>query len=708
MTETNRLDNGKLDLPAILDLRDDLGPTDGKRPSEIVGAVRRMKTNYVTARSTRDYLYRICTTLYYDSIDAYTKVTGDAQAVVGSVKSDWRHKVHGPFCFENVETVVGYLMDATFPTKDYFTLEPTKREDLFRAKVATALMQKKLTQAQVKSAWEQQLRQACILGWSTLSMQWVRREGVRNFRREDEDIIRLADGSSTKQLVYRPASEKYVEYDNLELICEDPTHIYLDPNASDPNRGNIVRIVPMTLAEILGCMASGEFNNFDTDLMNEAVDDIMQGEMNDPLYMNIQGYGSFNANLIPGEDKPLPVVEFWGDLPVNGRLLCGYHIVCLGQLLLKIEVNNNWAGKPFVTTNYTRVQGRPYGMGLIEPSLCYYLLLDIIQNQRLDVYELAMNGGLFTIKSGSAIGDDDLILHPGKVLEVQDQDDVRLLELPLTAVQVGREEIAAIVEQIKKSSGASDYVSAGPGRSGERVTKEEVSSVRNAGGNRLRLIQTSIESNSFVPFLDKSFKSYTQNIDTKETIRVLGQSSLGRMARQLKLANEDVDMIELGEQDPEPPEYVFIDAGPKEMAGYYEIEARGAEYLINKGEKFSELTQTAALVMANTAMAAHVDAYELLNVLYEHSGTEGYERFVKRNAGVEQMIEMQKMMTQAVQPQAEQGQGGQQGETPAPGGTSTPIAGDQATLQGMAAGGALEPVLQQLSGRTPTNTNAGV
>lgn len=674
-----------LELTGVVELSEEPKET---RESDVINALRSLKSDYISARTGRDEVARIAYILYADSLKAYQTVKEASGQVVGNVKTDWRHTTHGPFCFENVETVVGYLMEATFPNKDYFVLEPTKKEDLFRAKVATALVQKKLSQAKVKSVWEAAYRQAAIIGYSVISMNWLRREGVRNFRVEEEESYVDHNGEIQKRTIYQPTSEPYLEYDNLELRCENPGSVYLDPTG---NTDSMIKVVPMSLADILGFMASGYFNTYSLREIESVQSDEMEGSLNDATLKAAQG----NASASMSKKDLLNVYEFWGDFKVGERFLKNHHVVFMGNLLLKCEEIQGWQGKPYVTVVYTRMQDSPYGYGIIEPALSYYLLLDIIQNQRLDVFELALNGGIIKLKSTSNLSKEDVVVEPGMVLEVNDPDDITMLELPLDNVRVAKEDIQMLIEQIKRSSGAADYVAAGPGRSGERVTKEEITSVRNAGGNRLRLVRDSIETNSFLPFLEKAYRYYTQNISTQETLRILGQSSLGRMARQLKAANEDVDLIEPGGTDTDPPEYIFIPAGPRELAGIFEVEARGSDYIVNRGEKFSELSTTAQMIFQVPALSAHLDPFEFLQVLYEHSGTDGYERFIKRYAGVEQEKTVMAMLQPTPTPP---GIGGEQ-PVEAPGGAAMPTSNTPGSFQGLAAGGGLEQVLAQLSGQ---------
>jgi len=349
-------------------------------------------------------------------------------------------------------------------------------------------------------------------------MSWETRKGVRNFRKKVVKDSVNEEGDVVRNVTFEPASEDYCIYDNLLLKVEDPTHIFLDPLADDANEGNIIRIIPMTMKDIVGKMKAGTFNEYPLSKIRQ-VGKHYEGELNDSIFQEIQGYGSFTA-AEAFRNGEYPVVEFYGDLMLDDDLLVDYHIVTLGDMLLVCEPNPAWAGRPFITINYTRVQGRPYGMGLLEPSIGFYILADVMQNQRLDAFELALNGGLLKIKQQCP--EQDFSIEPGKTYDVVDADDITLMELPLDNVRIGREELQTIIEQIKKASGTSDYVGAGPGRQAERVTATEVQSVRDAGGNRLRLIQNSIETCGFKPFLEKSFKFYAQCVEQEEMVRILG------------------------------------------------------------------------------------------------------------------------------------------------------------------------------------------
>jgi hypothetical protein len=692
-----------MDLPAVLELDD--GPEEsetGIDPKEVTGALASLFQTYSSARSSRETVWRVAMTLYYASLGAYTQLASEAPEILGKVKADWRHKTHGPFAYENVETVVGYLMDSTFPNEEYFELMPTKNEDILRARVASVLMRNKLEKAEVKKVWEDFFRLQAILGFAVLSMPWEKRHGVRKFRRKVERKDEYT--GEVKEIIYEPASEDYCIYDNLKLQVEDPTNIFLDPLSSEPNEGNIIRVVPMSLKEIIGKMRSGTFKQFEIEEIKKA-DAIFEGTLSESLFKEIQGYGSFAKQQ---DQEEYRVLEFYGDLKVKDDLLIDYHIVTLGNLLLVCEPNDYWAGKPFVVGNYTRVQGRPYGMGLLEPSIGYYVLLDIIQNQRLDAFELALNGGILKIKQSCPIDAEDLTVEPGKYWEVLDQSDIELLELPLDNVRVGREEIQAIIEQIQKAGGNGNYVNASTARNAERVTAQEVDTVKQAGGNRLRLVQMSNENTSFKLFLEKSFKMYTQCVDSDETIRILGQSALARMvlAAQQEYSG-DTELTQPGEVDPTPPEYLFIKAGPEELAGYYDIAARGSGYILDKEERFNRLSQLLQLAMSNPVTMNHIDGYQATVVLCEHSGASGWERFVKENFQEEKLKKQQQEM-QAAQapmgdPAAMAGQAGEaMAQAPLLGGSSNPGVQNPAGMVANVGAGGLEGVIQELSGGAQT------
>jgi Bacteriophage head to tail connecting protein len=705
------LDSEMMDLPAVLELDDgdDEAPEtiDSKQVTE---AVADLFQKYASARTSRETVWRVAMTLYYASLGAYTQLASEAPEVLGKIKTDWRHKTHGPFCYENVETVVGYLMNATFPNEDFFTLDPTKTEDIIRAKIATLLMAKKLSHAQVKKHWEDMFRLQTILGFSVMSMPWEKREGVKKFRKKVEKTSVTETGEEVKEVVYEPATENYCVYDNLKLQVEDPTHIFLDPLANDANEGNIIRIVPMSLKDILGKMASGEFKGYSKEEVRKA-DQINTSSLSDSLFQEIQGYGSFSAQ---SEGEEYKVLEFYGDLRVGDDLLVDYHIVTLGSLLLICEPNDYWAGKPFVVSNYTRVQGRPYGMGLVEPSIGYYILVDVIQNQRLDAFELALNGGIIKVKEQCPMDAEDITVEPGKIWDVVEENDISLLELPLDNVRVGREEIQAIVEIIQRAGGNGNYVNANTARQGERVTAQEVETVRDAGGNRLRLVQLSGENSSFVLFLEKAFKMYTQCVDTEDTIRIIGQSALGRTILSLQTGEGDAELIEPGQADPTPPEYLFIKAGPEELAGYFDVSAKGSQYILDKAERFNESSQVLQLVLSNPLTANHVDTYQALVVLYEQSGVRGWERFLKENYQEEKLKKAAAEQAAAAAPSPMGGVdpnqvAGAVSQEPLLGGVSNPASGNPAGTAANIGAGGLEQVLQTVSGgaQTPGQIPAG-
>jgi hypothetical protein len=706
MELADALDN----LPETIDLEqgDDIGGEDKLDPARICTALNSLFGEYSSARSSRETIWRVAMILYYSSLDAYKMLAEEAQEVLGQVKTDWRHKTHGPFCFENVETVVGYLMDATFPNEEYFTLDPTKEEDIFRSRVASMLMQKKLSKAEVKKHWEDMYRQQCILGFSVMSMGWEKVEGVQKYREKKEVTKTDALGYPYKETIYVPAERNYCSYDNIKLHVDDPSNIYLDPTASDPNEGGIFRVIPMRLKDILGKMKSGSFISHPIEKIKQIQTELysQRGGLSESLFQEIQGYGSFNK---PIAGSPVfDVLEYYGDFMVDDEIFVDYHVVFFGSLLLKFEPNQYWCGKPHVVGNYIRVLGRPYGMGLVEPNLGYYLLVDVLQNQRLDAFELALNGGILKVKQQCPMDTDDIIVEPGARWDVIEENDITLMELPLDNVRVGREEIAAIVDQIQKAGGNSSYVNAGVARQGERVTGTEVEAVRDAGGNRLKLVQSSGEVSTFTLFLQKAHLLMTQHVDKQEPLRLLGQSKIGRMA--LQAADIAPTQIALDGRDPSPPEYLFVNAGPEELAGIYEITPKGSSYILGKTERFNSYSQAINLSLSNPLTAAHCDSYEAQVVLYENSGLDGWERFIKKDVGTDQQIAAQKKIQAAMAPPAPPPQadpaamaaqaGGSLNQQAITDGVADPAVslGNGAAMGAAVQAGGLEAALQNLSG----------
>ena len=688
------------DLPNILELDEDM-EDDGVSVQEITTRLNSLFGDYSSARSSRETVWRVCMILYYASVNAYKQLEAECPELLGQIKTDWRHKTHGPFAYENVETVVGYFQDATFPNDQWFTLEPTKKEDTFRALVATALMHHKLEEAEVKKHFEDLYRMQSIIGFGAMALPWERREGKLRYRTAKETKRLSALGYPLKETVYEPAERDYCLYDNLKLEVLDPTHIYLDPTANDANEGNIFRVIPMQLKDILGKMQSGSFREYPVKEVTKAAKQLyaQRGNLTDSLFLDIQGYGTFNKDV--ADQLCYDVVEFYGDFIIDDELFVDYHAVFLGDLLFVFEPNQYWAGKPFIISNYTRVQGRPYGMGLLEPSMGYYVLVDVIQNQRLDTFELALNGGIIKLKQSSGLDAEEVTIEPGKVLDVIEADDITLLELPLDNVRIAREEIAAIVDQIQKAGGNSSYVNAGVARQGERVTGTEVEAVKESGGNRLRLVNASNEYTSTKLFLKKAFRMYTQHVDKKTAVRVLGKSKLGRMLHASTMS--DTELIQLEGKDPTPPEYLFVNAGPAELEGFFDINPRGSSYMLNKQEGFNAAVNLVTLFLSNPATAAHTDVYEAMRVVAEHSTVDGWERIIKKNAGTDDLIEQQKKIQEAQQPAPPadpMAAGAEVMQDPIVGGADSPGAriGEGAALSAAAAAGGLEPALQELSG----------
>ena len=575
-------------------------PTPPKAQSgeraELAMALTEQLRRYKDSRQGREDTWLRCWQNYLGTPSAVLDLRSfDLAQVGGSSSTYWRHKVHKPKAFESVETVVGYLVGAFFPNREYATLTPTMPGVADLEPAVTKFFLNKLDESGLKGEWSLYLRQLAITGNSMIALPWRKESRPERIRQRVEGNTHDEGGLITELPSTKLVEVERITYNAPEFEIINCFDYWLDPNNPHPQRANMFRRIRRTKGELLLEISKGLYPYLnDGQVMSHACN--VHGVDRPAQVQSYQGQEWW-------PDQEVELFEFWGDADTGKALYKDVRVVLLGDTVAAFERNQFWGGRPFIAGTYTPIVDTPYGMGVIEPALGALHELDSITNQRLDNAELSLNG-MFTHRADGLLRTEDIYTEPGRVLAVADHDTLRPLPTPNPNFGVSYQEAQILEADIDKSTGTGSFIGVGAGRSGERVTAEEIQATRDAGGNRLTSVYTWIEHSAFTPLLNRVWQGIRQFVTDDQVIR-------------------------MSVNTPSGPKFVFIELEPTDLSQDFAVKPRGAGHIADKEYELNKRLQFLDLVGANPDMAAQLDWTEVMKDLASRFGYDDFERFLK-------------------------------------------------------------------------------
>lgn len=563
---------------------------------EVARALTEQLRRYKNSRMGREDSWLQCWQNYLGTPSAIMDLRNMSLEGVGGLGSSfWRHRIHKPKAFETVETVVGYLVSAFFPNREYATLTPTMPGVAELEPVVTKYYLNKLEESGLRSEWALFLRQACITGNSMIALPWRKEARPVNIRREVEAPLQ-DEGGLIQRGNYTMTTVERTIYNAPEFEVVNCFDYWVDPNCPHPQRANLFRRIRRTKGELLQEIERGLYPHLQPG-------HVMSASSNGPHTIDdkpkqVQTY--MGQDWWP--DQEVDLYEYWGDVDTGACVYKDVVVTLLGSNVARFEHNPFWGGRPFILGTYTPVVDSPYGVGLIEPALGALHELDSITNQRLDNAELSING-MYTHKPDGVLRTEDVYTEPGRVLQVGDHDTLRPLPTPNPNFGVSYQEAQLLEQDIDKATGTGTFIGVGQGRSGERVTAQEIQATREAGGNRLTAVYTWLEYSAFTPLLNKVWQSLRQFVTEDEVIRVMLNT-------------------------PQGPQYHFIQLGPTDLSQDYAVKPRGAGHIADKEYELNKRLQFLELVGANPIMSEKLNWGEVMKDLAVRFGYDDIERYI--------------------------------------------------------------------------------
>jgi len=569
-----------------------------RRADEIIEQVNTLKRHYGDARQEREDKWLEAWAQYFGTPEAQNYLRARTHHTVGDVQNDWRHRVPTGKAFEMVESVVSFLMGATFPNENWFDVEAVEhlnfQEEDYRKylRLIRTFTQRKLEDANFQDYFENFLRQAVTLGTSVLAMPW-------RYRREEFPLnVRDAQGNTVQK------TEERVTQNTFQFEVVDMFDFFIDPTAKMPNEGNIIRRMTKTRGELIRLVQDGTYPEATVKQIQElpAVENVHDpdDESHKQEKEEFTGMNPHHHQLhSPGDI--IEVLEFWGNLTVENEEYQDVVATVAGDALLSFDSNPFWGGKPFVVGTYIPVVNSPYGLGVLDPVLGDLHARTLTRNQRLDITEFTINP-MFEVVNDGTLDLSQLYSEPGRVIPVTEAGSINQINT-ITDVSTSVQEEQLMEQSIEKSTGTGAFIGSGATRNAERVTAQEIEATRAAGGNRLNGVHRHIERQALFTILQKCFRQIQQFVTEDETIPLPNE--------------EDPDVVE------------FLQVGPPELNTSLQLKPRGADFIAD--EEF-ELRQRIDFI--NTAaqvpqMAQQLNWKEVAKDLARRFLRDDWEKYVK-------------------------------------------------------------------------------
>lgn len=443
---------------------------------------------------------------------------------IGNDDISWRHNVNTGKAFDAVETVHAYLMGSLFPNSHWLSVAPQMPGYDELARVLQYYLVKKMPEWKFMPQMAAYVRQLLIVGTSAMAIPW--------------------------------SSKSRIQYE-----CLDMFDVLFDPTEPDVEDSPIIRRIKKTRAALIEGLAKGFYSNMTPLDVAQLQPRSQNGAViNDDMELTrgAELLRQFNGiNVLPYNMRDRATIfEYWGDIHLPHVTLYNVVVTVVNGRVIRLDNNNYKCGKPFVIGTYTPVVRQPQGISLLQPALGLIHELSNTTNQLMDGVELAINP-MYTLERDSTLRPEEIRTEPGAVYLVDKHGVLQPIAPPPNNFGIGFQQNQAITQSIDAITGAGPLVGSTQPRGGERVTAEEIKSVRDAGGNRLLGSHKHVELTSLMPMLEKTLGTVQQFTRVDDVVEV---------------------------PDTKSKAVYFMAIGPEELKLKYTITPRGADHVIEQQE----------------------------------------------------------------------------------------------------------------------------
>ncbi len=489
---------------------------------------------------------------------------------------DWKHNISAGKGFETVETLVSYLVGATFPTDDWFGVDGLVPELAEQAKVIKQLAKNKMLAGSLPLYVEEHYRQLCIYGFSTLRVSWkscMRRKLVQT---------PTENGLTEGRWVIE-------ESETIQFDVISPYDVWVTGNPRILEGGTYVRLRP-TYQELSYLVDEGYYT-INPQLLETYEEDFTTDTTKDR--------GSV------GEGRsPVTITEYYGPVLYNGTQYDIVHAVFFNHHLIRLTNSEYGCGNPYIPTRMLPDRDSIYGMSILDPAAGLLHTLNIVGNSRLDALVIFIEK-MFTMVDDGILDIDDVFTAPGKIFKVADHNSLRPMDMGSSNFTVSYQEAATLESNIDRITSTGPLIGGGQPRGGERVTASEITAVQQSGGNRLSTVYNRIELAFLVPLLSKVFDLLQQYFVTPEIVRVY--------AKDMQLN-------------------AFYNVLPEYLSYPYEFQPMGAAYIVEKQRQLSDVMNLMDVASRAPDMAQQLDYSILLEEILAQMRFKNPSRFLKVSA----------------------------------------------------------------------------
>jgi hypothetical protein len=561
-------------------------------------------SSFRTAREIAEDTWLEAWSLYMGTPNAVDHQRTQTLNTVGLVNNDWRHRLNTGKSFQVIETVHAYLMSALFPNKQWFDVEPKNPGYAADARIIRKYVANKFVEGKFYTQFEKYLRQLLVCGVSVMALPW-RYETIPYNVNITQKLTSSYDTiePSTKVVVTK------VVRNHPEFECLDIFDCYVDPMAKLPNEADFIRRIRKTRSDVIHCVRQGYYENIkDLTVVNlppiPGNDNYKRERLTE--FQGVQTEKSYSMSDV------VEVIEFWGDVHIDGVSLIDVCVTCIGGTVVRMEPNRFWSGKPFVVGSVTELPETPYSIGILQPNLGLMHQLNIITNQRLDCLEIHANN-MFTLKDNSTLQPEDISVEPGKVYSVEEHGDLQPINMGNAPFTVGYQEAAILEQNIDSNTGTGNLISANSARTGERVTASEIQAVKDAGGNRLSNVMRHIEDTSLFEILSRVFRGTQQFVKQSEVVRMSG--------------------VKKGAA-------TYHEVTPESINNEYRLFPIGADFVTERTKYVRQRMELISFVSQVPEMNARINYETVLNDVINHMGFDDPESYLKPLQQPEQPADM--------------------------------------------------------------------
>lgn len=461
----------------------------------------------------------------------------------------WQSKLNDGRVFEIIETVGAYFRNALFYSDNWVELESREPGLAEVTPLASAYFRDCLNGSNLWRELRVATTQLLLTGFT----------GVRVFWDDDEGL----------------------KFDVLNA-----TDLYIESGRRfDSKYSYAFREYSLNKGEFLDWYESGLFNE-----LNEDPDKAFAryAEINRAKDKNwVSDTGDLN------EAEFVEVIEFYD--PIDQ---CLYRIVDEYVLHEEEQVEES----PWVIATLFETPEDAYGASIVDSSIGLVLENNILMNRRLDNIAVSVDNMWLFVDDG-VTDPASIRTAPGRVITVARPDVLQPLHPPHNNFNVTYQEASVLDAKIDRNIGTGAMISANTYRSGERVTAQEIQSVKEAGGNRLTDVYELFEKALIIPLLQRAYKLVRNSTKKSATVKLKGNR---------------------------PNVYEYFRLLPEDLRKDYGIRVTASQNVINRDRRISLLTEFVTLVGSVPQFAELMDWGAVFQDLLTGFGFDDPAKYIKQ------------------------------------------------------------------------------